>query len=162
MTKRKSTALVKVGPPKAPRPFEEMARWFEDFFGRSFPSMGPRWWPSLRMPEFEEVAPSVDIFQEGSNVIVKAELPGMKKEDIHVNITGDTLTLSGEKKKEERAERKDYHRFERSYGFFRRSFSLPGEVQTERAAAKFKDGILEIRIPKSKEAKKKEKRVIIE
>ncbi len=79
------------------------------------------------MPEPEEVAPSVDIFEEGSNVIVKAELPGMKKEEIRVDLTAATLTLSGEKKKEEKVERKDYHRFERSYGFFRRSFSLPGE-----------------------------------
>ena len=162
MAKRKSKALVKVEPRKAPRPFEEMERWFEGFFGGPFPSMGPRWWPSLRMRELEEVAPSVDIFEEGDNVIVKAELAGMKKEDIHVTLTEDTLTVSGEKKKEERVEKKDYHRLERLYGSFRRSFTLPAEVQTEKVAAKFKDGILEIRIPKTEDAKKKQKKIIVE
>ena len=114
------------------------------------------------MPELEEVAPPVDIFEEGENVIVKAELPGMSKEDIHVTLTEDTLTVSGEKKKEERVEKKDYQRLERSYGSFRRSFTLPVEVQNEKAAAKFKDGVLEIRVPKSEEAKKKEKKIMIE
>ncbi len=83
-------------------------------------------------------------------------------EEIRVDLMADTLPLSGEKKKEEKVERKDYHRLERSYGFFRRSFTLPGEVQSDKAAAKFKDGILEVRVPKREEAKKKEKRVIIE
>jgi HSP20 family protein len=162
MAKKKSKALVKTEPRRAPIPFEERKRWFEDFF-RPFPFMGPRWWPSLRMPEFEEFAiPSVDIFEEGDHVILKAELPGMNKEDIDVNLTEDTLTLSGEKKKEEKVERRDYHRLERSYGAFRRSFTLPKEVQTEMAAAKFKDGVLEIRIPKTEEAKKKEKKIPIE
>jgi len=114
------------------------------------------------VPELEEVAPPVDIFEEGENVIVKAELPGRRKEDIHVTLTEDTLTVSGEKKKEERVEKKDYHRLERSYGSFRRSFTLPVEVQNEKAAAKFKDGVLEIRVPKSEEAKKKEKKIMIE
>jgi HSP20 family protein len=86
----------------------------------------------------------------------------MKKDDIDVTLTEDTLTLSAEKKKEERVEKKDYHRFERSYGSFTRSFHLPKEVQTEKVAAKFKDGVLEIKIPKTEEAKKKEKKVLIE
>jgi HSP20 family protein len=162
MVKKKSKALVKAEPRRAPAPFEKTERWFENFFRRPFPLMGARWWPGLRMPEFEEVAPSVDIFEDGDNVIVKAELPGMSKEDIHVTLTEDTLPVSGEKKKEERVEKKDYHRLERSYGSFRRSFTLPGEVQTEKAAARFKDGILEIRVQKSAEAKKKEKRIMIE
>ncbi len=114
------------------------------------------------MPDFEEVTPSVDIFGDGDTVIVKAELPGMSKEDIHVTLTKDRLTVSGEKKKEERVERKDYPRLERSYGSFRRSFTLPGKVETEKAAAKFKDGVLEIRIPKTEKAKKKEKKIMIE
>jgi HSP20 family protein len=162
MARKKSKALVKVEPRRAVGPFEDTERWFEDFFRRPFPFMGPRSWPSLRMPELEELAPSVDIFEEGDNAIVRAELPGMRKEDIHVTLTEDRLTVSGEKKKEERVEKKDYHRLERSYGSFRRSFTLPGEIQTEKAAAKFKDGVLEIRIPKTEEAKKKKKKVTIE
>jgi len=162
MVKKKSKALVKAEPRRAPAPFEGTERWFGDFFRRPFSLTSPRWWPSLRMPEFEEATPSVDIFEEGDDVIVKAELPGMSKEDIHVTLTEDTLTVSGEKKKEERVEKKDYHRLERSYGSFRRSFTLPGEVQNEKAAARFKDGVLEIRVPKSEEAKKKEKKIMIE
>jgi HSP20 family protein len=141
--------------------FEEMERRFEDFFRRPF-SLLPSWMPRLRMPEIEEVSPSMDIFTEGDNVVVKAELPGMKKEDIDVSLTEDTITISGDKKKEEKIEKKDYYSLERSYGSFKRSFSLPAEVQTEKASAKFKDGVLEIRIPKTEEAKKKEKKVLIE
>jgi len=94
--------------------------------------------------------------------VVKAELPGMKKEDIDISLTEDTITLSGEKRKEEKVEKKDYYSLERSYGSFKRSFSLPAEIQTEKASAKFKDGVLEIRMPKTEAAKKKEKKVMIE
>lgn len=94
--------------------------------------------------------------------MVKAELLGMKKEDIDVSLTDNTITVSGEKRKEEKVEKKDYYRLERSYGSFSRSFSLPAEVRTEKVTAKFKDGILEIRIPKTEEAKKKEKKVAVE
>jgi HSP20 family protein len=159
---KESKELVKAEPSRPLSRFEEMDRWFEDFFRRPFPLISPRWWPRLRMPEIEEVIPSIDIFEEGDDVVVKAELPGMKKEDLDIRLTEDTITVSGEKKKEEKVEKKDYYRVERSYGSFTRSFHLPKEVQTEKAAAKFKDGILEIRVPKTEEAKKKEKKVLIE
>ncbi|MEW6214882.1 MAG: Hsp20/alpha crystallin family protein [Nitrospirota bacterium] len=162
MAKKKSKELVKVEPTKALSPFAEMERWFEDFFRRPFSLISPAWLPRLRMPEIEEVTPSVDVFMEGDDVVVKAELPGMSKEDIDVKVTDDIITISGEKKKEEKVEKKDYYKLERSYGSFTRSFRLPTEVQTEKAAAKFKDGVLEIRIPKTEEAKKKEKKVLIE
>lgn len=94
--------------------------------------------------------------------MVKAELPGIQKEDIDINMTEDTIMISGEKKKEEKVEKKDYYSLERSYGSFKRSLSLPVAVQTEKASAKFKDGVLEIRIQKTKEAKKKERKIMIE
>lgn len=162
MAKKKSKELVKVEPTKAVSPFEEMEKWFGDVFRRPFSLMRPSWWPGLKMPEIEEITPSVDIFTEGDNVVVKAEIPGMKKEDLDITLTEDTITISGEKKKEEKVEKKNYYRLERSYGSFTRSFSLPAEVQTEKAQAKFKDGVLEIRVPKTEEAKKKEKKVTIE
>lgn len=162
MAKKKEKELVKVEPTKAPAPFEEMERWFEDFFKRPFSLTRPSWFPRLRMPEIEEVSPSVDVFEEEDEVVVKAELPGMSKEDIDVKVTDDVVTISGEKKKEEKIEKKNYYRIERSYGSFTRSFRLPTEVQAEKASAKFKEGILEIRIPKTEEAKKKEKKVLIE
>ena len=162
MAKKESKELAKVEPSRALSPFEEMERRIEEFFRRPFSLFGPSWLPRLKMPEFEEISPTVDIFEEGHDIVMKAELPGMKKEDIEVNITDDIITLSGEKKKEEKIEKKNYHRLERSYGSFVRSFRLPTEVQTEQVKAQFKDGILEIRVPKTEEAKKKEKKVQIE
>jgi HSP20 family protein len=109
-----------------------------------------------------KISPSVDVFEEGDGVVVKAELPGMSREDIDVKVTDNIVTISGEKKKEEKIEKKNFYRMERSYGSFSRSFRLPTEVQAEKASAKFKGGVLEIRIPKSEEAKKKEKKVKVE
>jgi HSP20 family protein len=151
-------------PSKAPSVFEQMDRLFEDFLGRRFVSP---WWPSIRWPEIRwpegmEVSPSVDVFEEKDEIIIKAELPGMVKDDVNVNITENTLTISGEKKKEEKVEKKDYYHLERSYGSFSRSLRLPADVQTEKAKATFRDGVLEIRVPKTEEAKKKEVKVKIE
>lgn len=162
MAKKESKGLVKIEPAGPLSPFEEVERRFEDFFRRPFSLFGPSWLPRLRMPEMEEFTPTVDIFEEGSDVVVKAELPGMKKENIDVKLTGNAVTISGEKRKEEKVEKKNIYRLERSYGSFTRAFTLPSEVQTDKAKARFKDGILEIRIPKTEEAKKKEKKVMIE
>ena len=162
MPKKESKEVVKAEPAHAISPFEEMEKRFEEFFRRPFSMLGPSWFPAIRMPEIGEVSAKVDIFEEGNDVVVKAELPGMKKEDLDVNLTDDTITVSGEKKKEEKIEKKDYYRVERSYGSFTRSFRLPKEVQSDKAKASFKDGILEIRVPKTEEAMKKEKKVTIE
>lgn len=162
MAKKESKEIVKTEPARALSHFEEMERRFEDLFRRPFSLLEPSWWPRLRMPEMEEVAPKVDIFEEGDNFVVKAEIPGMKKEEIEVNLTDDMVTISGEKKKEEKVEKKDYYRLERSYGSFSRSFRLPKEVQSDKAKATFKDGVLEVKVPKTEEAKKKEKKVSIE
>jgi HSP20 family protein len=140
-------------------PFERMEELFESFFRRPF---GRPWWPSLPRWFEMEPSPSVDIFEEGDDIVVKTELPGMTKDDIEVNLSENTITLSGEKKKEEKVEKKNYYRLERSYGSFRRSFELPTEVQAEKAKASFKNGVLEIRIPKTEEAKKKVQKIKIE
>jgi HSP20 family protein len=161
MRRKESKGLVKVEPARPLSPFEAMEKRFEDFFRRPSSLMGPPWWPGLRMAE-GEIAPSIDIYEEGGDVVVKAELPGMKKEDIEVNLTDQAVTVSGEKKKEEKVEKKGYYRLERSYGSFARSFSLPAEVRPDDAKAQFKNGILEIRIPKTEEAKKKVKKVSID
>lgn len=164
--KKESKELVKAEPAGAISPFkemekwiEEMDRWFEEAFRRPFSLLRPSWFP--RISREIEFSPSVDIYEEKDDVIVKAELPGMKKEDIEVNIKDDILTISGEKKSEEKVEKKGYYRMERSYGSFCRSFRLP-DVQMDKAKAKFENGVLEIRIPKSEEAKKKEKKLLIE
>jgi HSP20 family protein len=162
MAKQEPKELTKIQPSRAVSPFETMERWFEEAFRKPFSLLGPSWLPRLRTTEMEEAIPSVDIFEEGDNVVVKAELPGIKKEDVDVSVTDNVISISGEKKKEEKVERKNYYREERSYGSFTRSFRLPMEVQTDKAKASFKEGVLEIRIPKTEEAKKREKKVSIE
>lgn len=137
-----------------------MEEIFEDFFRRPF---GRMMWPGTeRILEAVEPEPSVDIFEEEDSVVVKSDLPGMSKDDIEVNLTDDTITLSGEKKEEEKIERKNYYCHERSYGSFTRTFALPKEVQSDKAKASFKNGVLEVRIPKSEIAKKKEQKIEIE
>jgi HSP20 family protein len=86
----------------------------------------------------------------------------MSKEDIQVNVTDHLLIIKGEKKKEEEIKEGDYYRSERSYGSFSRSVDLPGEVQIENAKASFKNGVLEIRLPKTEEAKRREIKVKVE
>jgi len=158
--KGESKVPAKVEESRLPWSFEGMEKRFEDFFRRPFSMVSPARWPGLREAG-GEIAPSIDIYEEGDEVVVKAELPGMKKEDLEVQLTDDSITISGEKKKEEKVERKGYYRHERSYGSFARSFSLPSEVNTDDAKAEFKDGVLEIRVPKTAEAKKKVRKVTI-
>jgi HSP20 family protein len=141
-------------------PFEEMERWFGDFFNR--PLFSPMWMPRFQLPGARPVSPSIDVYEDADAVVVKAELPGIVKQDVEVNISDDLLTISGEKKTEEKVERKDYHRIERSYGSFSRSVRLPGGIVSDRAKAAFKDGVLEIRIPKTEEAKQKKRKIEIE
>jgi HSP20 family protein len=162
MAEKVRKELVKAEPRRWFPPFEDMEREFANIFRRPLSMLEPTWWPRLRTLEEEEVRPTADIFEEGNDVVVKAELPGMKKEDIDVKVTENLITISGEKKKEEKLEKKNYYRLERAYGSFKRLYSLPCEVQTDKANAHFKDGVLEIRIPKTEEAKKKEKKVMIE
>jgi len=162
MPKKESKEMLKTQPSRSLIPFDEAERWFEEAFRRPFSLLSRRRWPWTRMSELEEISPSVDIFEKGNDLVVKAELPGIRKEDIEVSVTDHTMRISGEKKCEEKIEKKDYYWEERSYGSFTRSFQLPSEVQTDKAEAKFKDGVLEIRIPKTEEAKKKEKKVNVE
>jgi len=112
-------------------------------------------WPRLQLADQKVISPTVDIFEEDKEVVVKAEIPGMKKSDISVDIGKNSITISGEKKQEKKVDRKDYHRVECSYGSFCRSFRLPDNVNTDKAKASFKNGVLEIRIQKSGKGKKK-------
>jgi len=148
------------------RPFMDLTRWesdmdrmMDDFFGRR---MRP-WWPQRWLGGDSEItAPAVDVYEEKDEIVVKAELPGMDKNDIQVNISDSELTLKGEKKREEKVEEEDYYRCERSYGGFVRSVELPTEVQADKIKASFKNGILEVRLPKSEETKRKEVKIKVE
>ncbi len=105
--------------------------------------------------------PAVDIFETNEAIVLKAELPGITAQDISVEVKDNTLTLKGEKKFEKEVKEENYHRVERSYGSFQRAFTLPGTIHPEKVKAKFKDGILEITLPKVEEAKPKQVKVEI-
>jgi HSP20 family protein len=154
--------LVKAESPRLLAPFEEIERWFENAWLRPSSLFGPTFWPTGRLAEMKEVAPSCDMYEEGNELVVKADLPGVKKEDIKVDVSGNMITISGEKKKEEKSEQEGYYRFERSYGSFYRRFDLPEGLDTDKVKAHYEDGVLEVRIPKTEEAVKKAKHIPIE
>ena len=100
--------------------------------------------------------PMVDIKEIKDDFVVTAEVPGVSKEDIKINFTDDTLTIQGEKKEEDRVDENTYHRVERSYGKFYRSFTFPGNVAGDKIKAAYKDGVLSVTLPKKEEVKPKE------
>jgi len=101
-------------------------------------------------------SPAVDIYETADNLVIKAEIPGANKDDISVEIKGNSLYLKGERKLEKDVNEENYHRMERSYGSFHRVFSLPTTVDQEKIKANFKCGVLEITIPKVEKAKPKQ------
>ena len=154
MAKEKAELVIKKEP-EALSPFGEMERYFDEIFHQPFQLFGRPMWPRVQFENQEVISPTVDIFEEGKEVVVKAEIPGLKKDDINIDISENRMTISGEKKQEKKVDRKDYHRIECSYGSFCRSFRLPDTVNSDKAKASFKDGVLEIRMPKSNTGKKK-------
>jgi HSP20 family protein len=100
--------------------------------------------------------PLVDVKETKDDFVVTAELPGVAKDDVKIHISDDVLTIKGEKKEEKKEKDHNYHRIERSYGKFQRSFTLPVPVQNDKVKAAYKDGILTITLPKKEEVKPKE------
>ena len=136
------------------RPFrelEEMERRFEDVFGRPFL---PAVWRRIPVVEMGW-APAIEVFEKEDKFVVKAELPGMKEEDIDVSVVGDTLTIRGERKAESEVKEEDYYCCERSYGSFSRSIALPSSVDAKKIEASYEDGVLEVSLPKAPEVKAK-------
>jgi HSP20 family protein len=136
------------------RPFrelEEMERRFEDVFGRPFI---PAMWRRIPVVEMGW-APAIEVFEKEDKFVVKAELPGMKEEDIDVSVVGDTLTIKGERKAESEVKEEDYYCCERSYGGFSRSIALPSSVDAKKIEASYEDGVLEVSLPKAPEVKAK-------
>jgi len=123
---------------------DEMDRMFEDF------GFGGRGWltaQSGRTGGARMWAPDVDVFQKNNELTVRADLPGLKRDEITVGITDDALTIEGERKHEHEEEREGVYRTERSYGSFRRVIPLPEGAMADQAKANFKDGVLEITMP---------------
>ena len=104
-------------------------------------------------------APPVDILEDQNEIVVKAELPGIKQDDIDIELTGETLTIRGERKLEEAQRQENYVRVERAYGQFLRSFTIGVPVQNDAVRASYKDGLLEVHLPKSEATKPKKVKV---
>ncbi len=121
---------------------DDMDRMLESFFGRET-SFGTGW------------SPDIDIAETNDSIIVKVEIPGIAPKDIDISITGDILTVKGEKKEEKKEEGKCHHRIERSYGSFSRTIRLPESVNTDKVKAEDHHGLLEITIPKTEKAREK-------
>ena len=101
-------------------------------------------------------APAVDIYEQNGNIVLKAELPGVDPKDVDVRVENNILTLRGERKLDNEVKRENYHRVERAYGSFTRSFTLPNVVDTEKIKAEYKDGLLRMTLPKKDEARTKQ------
>jgi HSP20 family protein len=101
-------------------------------------------------------SPAIDLYEDKDNLVVKAELPGMKKEDIEITLQDGLLSVSGERKEEKKEESAETYRSERYVGRFQRTFSLPSTVNEEQITASYKDGVLTVTLPKSEEAKPKQ------
>lgn len=130
---------------------EKMNQLFEDTFSRTRgrdEALGKGMW-----------TPAVDIFETEDAVVVKAEIPGVERDQIAVQIKDGILTLHGERKFEKEVKEENYHRIERAYGTFHRSFSLPSSVEQDKISAKFNEGVLEVTLPKKERAKPKQIKV---
>lgn len=132
---------------------EDMDRLLESF-------MKP--FSTFTWPVTEVAGPPVDVYEKDGNVVVKAELPGLKKEDIEITATEDSISLRGEFKREEEVKKEGFYRRERREGKFYRTIPMPAPIKPDQVKASFKDGILEITAPEVEEAKPKERKVPIE
>jgi len=151
--------LAKRDPFKDWDPFRELSEFqnrLGSFFGRSPARKGQE------SPNFSQWSPAVDIIEDDKEFLIKAELPDIRKEDVHVTVDNGVLTISGERKWENEEKNKRYHRVERAYGSFTRSFSLPDGADPGKVRAECKDGILQIHVQKSETGKPKNIEVKVE
>jgi HSP20 family protein len=126
---------------------DEMSRVFDDF------GLGRGWRRPADPGDVLTWSPRVDVTEQKGELVVRVDLPGMKKDDVNVNVTEDAVTIHGERHREQEEERAGVYRSERTYGAFYRSIALPPGTVTDQAKASFKDGVLEIRMPAAPSAK---------
>jgi len=128
---------------------DEMDRMFDNF------GLGRRWGSAPSWPETgaELWAPAVDVLQKNNELIIRADLPGLRRDQVSVDVTDNAVTIQGERKEEHEEEREGLYRSERSYGSFCRVIPLPEGAITEQAKAKFRDGVLEVTMPAPPAAK---------
>ncbi len=123
--------------------------------------------PNLLEGEGEDLGvsewyPRMDVVEKDKEILVKMDLPGMEEKNINISVEGNILTISGERKMEKKEERENYHRIERLYGEFSRSLTLPNSVEVDKINAKYKNGVLEVSLPKKEEAKPKKISIKVE
>jgi len=133
---------------------QQIEHLFEDFFNRRWLRPFSPEWPALS-GKLETKAPKVDIVDRDAEVFVKAELPGFGKDEIEINVTGNSITVKGSARKEEETDKDNYHQREIVSSYVSRTVPLPCEVDGDNAKATLKDGMLEVTIPKAKGAQSK-------
>ncbi|MGH8094530.1 MAG: Hsp20/alpha crystallin family protein [Chthoniobacterales bacterium] len=133
------------------RELDEVQNRLGSFLGGRFPRFGDGD-GGLKLADW---SPQVDITEDDKEYLIKADLPEMKKNEIKVNVENGVLTVSGERKTEKEEKNKKFHRIERSYGTFQRSFALPEDADGTKVAAEFKEGVLRVHLPKNPVAKPK-------
>ena len=129
-------------------PFGEIDRLFDGFWMRPFAWERP-------FADFSDTGPSVDVIDRDDEVVVRAEVPGFRKEDIEVSVSGDMLTLSGKADHEDKEEKGNYYRAEIARSAFSRTIMLPAEVDDSKAKASMRDGVLELTLPKVERSKRR-------
>lgn len=142
----------------AMHPVSDLEQIFERFFGRSWPSPMRRHETSLFGDLFEGAdirLPSLDVIDRDNEILVRAEVPGVEKKDLDISLTDNLLTIKGQTSSEKKEEKGDYHRHEISRSSFARSVTLPGAVDSSKADASLKDGILEITLPKMESSRRR-------
>ena len=152
---KKGQEIQKTAPTRALSPFEEMDRMFDQFLRRGWMRPWRMEWPSfpeMALPEMK--LPKVDVVDREGEVVVKAEVPGVDKKDLDITVGEDSVTIKGSTRHEEKEEKGDYYRCEISRGSFSRTVALPATVDGSRARADFKDGMLELTLPKVEKAKR--------
>jgi HSP20 family protein len=138
----------------------EMDRLFDRFAGFGLPSLRRSFdlLPSFE-PSFSFNVPAVDVTEDDKAYKVAAELPGLDEKDIEVSVTGDVLTIKGEKRQEKEEKNKNWYVSERAYGSFQRAFTLPEGVDRSKIAAEFSKGVLTVTLPKSAQAQKQQQKI---
>ena len=135
--------------------YSEMDRIFDSFLGRGWMRPWRLGFPRIAESALELKLPTVDVINRDNEIVVRAELPGVEKKDLDVSLGDDAVTIKGSTRKEEQEENGDYCRHEISAGSFSRTVSLPAAVNTDAAKASFKDGLLELTLPKVQPSKKR-------
>lgn len=142
--------IQKVAPSRMLSPFDEMERLFGSFFPRRWTSPFSGEWPSLG-----ESMPRIDVIEKDEEIVVLAEVPGVDRKDLDVSMTDSTVTIKGKTNHKAETENASYYCSEIMHGTFSRTISLPSEINVDKAKARFKDGLLEIDMPKTEKARRR-------